>query len=207
MNTQTIDLPVLCTRAALQSIDTEAREVDVVWSTGAGVERYDYTSGKRYLEVLSMDPAHVRLDRLNAGAPLLDSHSSWSVGDVLGAVKAGSARIEKKLGVARLRFSRNSDVDGIWQNVVDEILRSVSIGYRIYKFIEEQGKGAALPTRTAVDWEPFETSLVPMPADVGARLRQGDKSHSNPCVIETRGLSATDADRMRRFRLALARAV
>lgn len=206
VNPQTIDLPVLSTRAAVSSINTDTREVDVVWSTGAGVERYDWQTGKRYLEVLSMDPAHVRLERLNAGAPLLDSHSSWSIGDVLGAVKRDSARIAKGEGLARLKFSRNSDVAGVWQNVVDEILRSVSIGYRIYKFIEEQGKNALIPTRTAVDWEPFEVSMVPMPADVGARLRSGDKSHTNPCVILTPGPSTTDADRLRRLRLALARA-
>jgi hypothetical protein len=32
------------------------------------------------------------------------------------------------------------------------------------------------PVRTAVDWEPYEISMVPMPADTGARVRTGDKS-------------------------------
>jgi hypothetical protein len=86
--TETIDIAGVCVRAALGAINEEARTVDLTFSTGAGVLRTDWYSGKQYLEVLSMDPAHVRLDRLNAGAPLLDSHSAWSVGDVLGVVEA-----------------------------------------------------------------------------------------------------------------------
>lgn len=208
MNQQTVDLCALSVRAAVGSVNKDARTVDLIFSTGAAVERMDYWTGKRYREVLSMDPAHVRLDRLNSGAPLLDAHSAYSVGDVLGAVKPASARIENKLGLATVRFSKRDDVQPIFDDVVDGIINSVSVGYRVYKFVEDTPKDGGIPTRTAIDWEPFEVSMVPMPADVGARVRSGDKSGTNACVI-LNGAPATpgaqDVDRARRVRLARAR--
>lgn len=205
MTPQSIDLPSLSVRAAVGSVNAEARTVDLIFSTGAAVDRFDWMSGKRYLEVLSMDPAHVRLNRLNAGAPLLDAHSAYSVGDILGAVQPDSARIEKKQGVATVRFSKRDTVEPIWNDVVDGIIRSVSVGYRVYKFVEETPKDGGTPTRTAIDWEPFEVSMVPMPADTGARVRGGDKSDTNACEIVRRASAVDDADRQRRFKLATAR--
>lgn len=207
MTPQTVDLPALSVRAAVGGVNKDARTVDLVFSTGAAVDRMDYYSGKRYREVLSMDPAHVRLDRLNAGAPLLDAHSAYSVGDVLGAVQPDTARIANKQGIATVRFSKRDSVEPIFQDVVDGIIRNVSVGYRVYKFVEDTPKDGGTPTRTAVDWEPFEVSMVPMPADTGARVRSGDKSDTNACVILARDLppSITDADRTRHLHFALAR--
>lgn len=205
MKNQTIDLPALCVRATLGSIDAETRTVDLTFSTGAAVLRTDWYTGKQYREILSMDPAHVRLDRLNAGAPLLDAHSAWSVGDVLGTVQRGSARIEKGAGLATVRFSKRDTVEPIFQDVRDGIITAVSVGYRVYKFQEDAPKDGAGPvTRTAIDWEPFEVSMVPMPADIGAKVRAGDKSLTNPCVIVCDNSPVGDADRLRRFRLAAA---
>jgi hypothetical protein len=204
---ETVDLPPLSIRAAVGTVNDEARTVEVVFSTGAAVTRMDYWSGKRYREVLSIKPEHMRLERMNAGAPLLDAHSAWSVGDVLGTVEPNSVRFEKSKVLATVRFSKRDAVGPIWQDVKDGIIRSVSVGYRVHKFVEETGKNSEIPTRTAVDWEPFEISMVPMPADAGARVRGGDKSDTNPCVIlGAAHTSHDDADRIRRFRLALARA-
>jgi hypothetical protein len=194
----TIDLPALCVRAAVGSIDADARTVELIFSTGAPVDRFDFWSGKRYREVLSMKPEHVRLERLNAGGPLLDAHSAWSVGDVLGTVEPGTARIEKGKGVATVRFSKRDAVEPVWQDVKDGIIRSVSVGYRVHKFEEDASRDEKIPTRTAIDWKPYEVSMVPMPADTGARVRSGDKSGTNPCVILPQ---MTDGGRHRRLTL------
>jgi hypothetical protein len=202
---QTIDLPPLCFRAELGEANPDMRTVELIFSTGAPVERFDWYSGKRYIEKLSLDPAHVRLDRLNAGASLLDTHSAWSVSDVLGAVVEGSARLEKGKGLARVRFSKREAVEPIFQDVLDRIIRHVSIGYQTYKYEEIEGKGNKLPVRTAIDWEPFEISMVPMPADAGAHTRDGGKSLTTRCVILASASTLTDADRLRRLQLARAR--
>lgn len=199
MNPQTIDLPALCVRAALGSLNEEQRTVDLVFSTGAGVERFDWMSGKRFIEKLEISASAIDLTRLNSGAPLLDSHSAYSISDQIGAVVPGSARIEKGQAVATVKFSARDAVAPILRDVKDGILASVSVGYRVSRYEEDTPKGNDLPTRTATRWMPYEVSLVSMPADVGARIRSGDKSDTNQCVIEVR---YTDADRLRRFRLA-----
>jgi hypothetical protein len=199
----TIDMPALDMRADVGSVNSEARTVELIFSTGAAVERYDWWTGKRYREVLSLDPKHVRLDRLNSGGPLLDSHSAFSVGDILGTVVPGSVRLEKSKALATVRFSKRTSVEEIWRDVADGIIRSVSVGYRVHKFEEDASRDNKIPTRTAIDWEPFEVSMVPMPADAGAKVRKGDKGSTNPCVIR---VPITDADRSRRLQLAHARA-
>lgn len=200
----TIDIPPLSVRASVTTVDEDKRTVELIFSTGAAVDRYDWMSGKRYIERLSLDPKHVRVDRLNAGAPLLNAHSSYSLADQIGVVESGSIRITGKEGRATVRFSKRADVEPIWGDVRDGIIRSVSVGYRVHKFEEEQGKNNALPVRTAVDWEPYEISMVPMPADTGARVRAEQQVLTNLCVIVTR-TAIEDADRSRLFRLARAR--
>lgn len=189
---RTVQLAPLSIRAevAAGSASDEARTVELIFSTSAPVERYDWMSGKRYLESLSFDPAHVRIDRLNAGASLLDSHSTYSVGDILGAVEPGSVVLKKKEGRVKVRFSKRDAVEPIWQDVKDGIIHWVSVGYKVYEYQEVAGKGDAPSVRTAVDWEPFEVSMVPIPADAGAHVR-GDGIQTHPCVIVTRGLEDT----------------
>jgi hypothetical protein len=207
MTLQMIEVPSLYTRAAVSSIDESARTVDLIFSTGAAVDRADAYG--RYREVLSMDPSHVRLDRLNNGAPLLNSHSAYSISDVIGTVQPGSARIAGGQGLATVRFSRRDDVEAIWQDVIDGIIRSVSVGYRVHKFQEDAAKAGGVATRTAVDWEPYELSMVSMPADPGAKVRAGGET--NACEIVTRSIAAAvddsaDADFVRLVRYAFAMA-
>ncbi len=195
----TFDLPPLSVRADVRSVDADARTAELIFSTGAAVDRIDWWTGKRFIEILSMKPNHVHLERLNAGAPLLDSHSGTSVAHQLGAVQRGTARIQNGLGILTARFSKRAEVEPIFRDVEDGIITAVSVGYRVRRFEETTTRGSDIPTRTATDWEPFEVSLVPMPADVGARVRDGDKTQTNPCVIVR---ATADEDRVRRFRWA-----
>jgi phage major head subunit gpT-like protein len=176
---ETVNLPVQ-SRAALfkpETLDEERRTIEMVWSTGTSVRRHDFRTGKPFDEVLSLDPAHVDLSRLNAGAPLLDSHKAWNLGGVIGVVE--NARIEgdgdNQQGRALVRFSERDEVTPIWNDVKDGILRAVSVGYRVrsYEITEEEGQ---IPVWRAVDWQPMELSAVPVGADAGAGFRSSDKS-------------------------------
>lgn len=209
------DMPPFSIRASSipKSIDEESRTVDVVFSTGAAVTRTDWGTGKQWVERLAITPDAVRLDRLNAGAPVLDTHSSLSINDQIGVVVGGSAKIVGKEARATLQFSKRETVDPIWQDVRDGVLRNVSVGYRVYKFEETAGTGGNLPVRTAIDWEPFEISMVPMPADPRAQVRDGGMYETNVCMIVrgapseyTDEVRRADEDRIRRLRLAIARA-
>ena len=171
MKKRKVKAPQLQIRAALGTVNDEERTVETVFSTGSSVERYDWGTGK-YIERLSLDSKSIRWDRLNSGAPVLNTHSSWSLRDVLGVVVEKSAKSDGKEATATLRFAEgNEDADDAWNKIRQGILKNVSVGYRVHEYNEKTGKDGALPIRTAVDWEPYEISVVPMGADPGAQLR------------------------------------
>ena len=200
-----IQMPPLERRAAVSTVNPAERTAEVVFSTGADVVRYDFDTGRKFTERLSLDPAHVRLDRLNGGAPLLNSHAAGELADIIGVVEPGSARLAPGEARATVRFSKRLAVEKIFADVCDGIVRAVSCGYRVHKFMEQPTKRDEVPVRLAVDWEPFELSMVAMGADAGASVRGHNNVVTNSCLL-TYASERTDADRLRRLRLAQAQA-
>lgn len=215
MHPQTIELAPLDLRAVVGVVNDDARTVDLTFTTGADVIRYDWMSGERYIERLSMEPKSIRLDRLRAGAPLLDSHSAYSIANQIGVVEPDSVTLTGKDGRATVRFSKRAEVEPYYQDVRDKIIRNVSVGYKVYRFEETAAAKNTLPIRLATDWEPYEISMVAMGADPGAQtrgaraavtMRTSREVPTNPCVLVARAVAlAADADRARRLRLAKAR--
>ena len=159
-------ITLLTRRASLApaTADHEARTVEVIWSTGASVRRRDMAG--EYIERLSLDPEAVDLSRLR-GASVLDAHRQSAVRDVLGSVR--EAAVDGKRGTALIQFSARPEVEPIWQDVLTGILRHVSVGYSVEDWAETTDTGARV--LTAVRWTPHEISLVPTPADPGAKIR------------------------------------
>jgi len=185
----TLDLPAL-RRAAdlvLASFDEADRSVELVWSTGARVRRQPLF-GEPFDEELSLDPAHVRLERLNGGAPLLKVHDMGTLDAVIGSVVPGTARIENSRGIARVRFSDRAEVEPILADIRAGHLRAVSIGYQVHRF--EVSRLAAGPELwRAVDWTPFEISAVPVGADPAAGFRSAEPL--SPCVLVRRDAASS----------------
>jgi len=178
----TIELPALRRAADLlpATIDEQDRSIEVVWSTGARVRRQPLF-GEPFDEELSMEPTSVRLDRLNAGGPLLKVHDTRTLDAVIGSVVPGTARIDQGRGVARVRFSERDDVEPIWADVRAGHLRAVSIGYQVHRFdVTRSANGPEI--WRAVDWTPFEISAVPVGADPAAGFRSVDPL--SPCVVD-----------------------
>lgn len=177
MREETMSTDLLQTRAmfAPDTVNVDERTVDVVWTTGAQVKRSDWARGD-YIEELSLQPDAVRLDRLNKGAPLLDSHENYSLRSVLGVVER--AWLSGNEGRATVRFSKRAEVEPIFQDVRDGILRNISVGYRKHK--TERDESGTTPVERAVDWEPYELSLVPIPADAAAQVRSEESPNMNP---------------------------
>lgn len=159
------------------TINEAERTVELVWSTGAAVRRFDYNNWRYYSESLSMLPEHCKLGRLNNGAPMLNTHQQWDLEDQIGVVER--AWLDSGEGRALLRFSKRASVEDIWRDVVDEIIRNVSVGYIVhtYQITERDGH---TPEYLAVDWEPTEISLVPVPADAGAGIRSATRPDDAP---------------------------
>jgi len=155
---------------APETANNEDRSIEITWTTGATVFRSSMWDGP-YYEELAVDTQSVRLDRLNSGAPFLNSHDSSSLESVIGVIER--AWIEGGEGKAIVRFSSRDDVTPIWNDVASGILRNVSVGYLVHayeKVREEEGT----PTYRATDWEPMEVSMVAIPADSAAQVRSAE---------------------------------
>jgi len=190
MKSRKINTPALMMRAMFEpsTLNDEERTVEVTFATDALVLMRDWDG--QFYEELSFDPKHIRLDRLNAGAPLLNNHDRWAgVSGVLGSVQ--KAWVDGNQGRALIKFSAREEVQPVIQDVKDGILRTISAGYRVYKY-EKKGtasdprvgkKPDEIPTYRAIDWEPYEISLAPIPADIKATVRSGGSELTNECII------------------------
>lgn len=165
------------------TIDEEQRTIEVVWTTGAAVIRYDWVNGQPvpYKEILEVSEKAIDLTRLNSGAPFIDMHNSYSLDKVIGVVER--AWIKDGKGHAIIRVAKgDEDVEKIWNKIKQGIIRNISVGYSVEKFVEDADEDGTR-TLTAVKWTPFELSAVTVPADAGAGVR--NQSALTPCVIVT----------------------
>jgi HK97 family phage major capsid protein/HK97 family phage prohead protease len=138
----------------------EDRTVELAFSSDVELVRWAGMA-----EVLSHAPGAVDLTRLNNGGPLLFNHD---INEVIGVVE--NARIDADgRGRAVVRFSRSDDGEEVWQDVQDGILRSVSVGYRVNEIVLT-GEHDGIEVYTATKWEPYEISIVTVPADITVGL-------------------------------------
>ena len=112
------------TRAANagNSYDPETRTLEAVIATTTPIVRRDARGP--FNEVL--DPATLTI---TDSVPVLDSHRTQSVRDLLGKVE--SIRVEGNQVIAKLRITDAADADPIAQRIADGSLTGVSIGYRV----------------------------------------------------------------------------
>lgn len=189
-----INIPMV-TRAAEtrpSSYREEDNSLEVVWSTGARRAMFDWLEWDIVDEELSLEAGAVRLDRLNAGAAVLDTHDSWQLRSVIGSVEPGSARIDGAQAVARVRLSDTEDCKDIVAKIRAGHIRNISVGYIVHAVtrFHEDGKRTLLRVD---DWEPTEISFVPVPADSGAQVRsQNAEQGGFPCIV--RGLPAASKE-------------
>ena len=166
------------------SADGDKRTIDAVWYTGAKVPRMDWRTGEEYDLILSMKGA--RLDRLNNGGPVLDSHSAFGVESQLGVVRR--AWVVGATGKATIQFSKRDSVTPIWNDVQAGIIQNLSPGMWIYKKVDTTPKGQERKEFTATDWEPFEISLLPIPGDANTTFMaaEGTQPPAPPTVVAER---------------------
>ena len=151
-------LPKGRTERALQveraAINEEARTASLAFASETPYERY------WGIEILDINPTAMRQSRLRTGANLLVDHDSRDVVGVIESVEVGADRVAR----ATVRFGKSARAEEVWQDVRDGIRRNVSVGYMIHKaqLVEERD---GVETFRVTDWEPFEVSLVSVPAD------------------------------------------
>ncbi|MFG1266907.1 prohead protease/major capsid protein fusion protein [Xanthobacter sp. DSM 14520] len=158
-------LPLITRRAPLAatSWNPEERTLEVVFSSGAPVERFDARGA--FVERLDLSQDWTPFE----GAPVLNAHQRGDVADVLGSVvKAWTVSSTEARAIIRL--SRRPDVEPILQDILDGHLRQVSVGYAVAEWSETTAGGVR--TKIATKWTPLELSIVPVAADSGATIRE-----------------------------------
>lgn len=163
------------------SFNPEKRTATLVVATDAPYGRSGWEED--YDEVLDMASTSVRMGRMsNGGAPVLNNHRVYGgVESILGVVE--SARIEGNQILAEVRFSEREEIAGIVKDIESGIIRNVSVGYKVFKYVREPKGEGMKPTYRAVDWEPYEVSMVTVPADPSAGVRS-ENFEKNDVVVE-----------------------
>lgn len=139
----------------VRSFDKDKRTVELAFSSEIEVERWFG------VEILDHDAASIRLDRLRDGGAVLVNHD-W--GDQVGVVESVSIG-EDRRGRAVVRFGRSARADEIFQDIADGIRKHVSVGYRIHAAKLAETRDGDVDVYRITDWEPFEISIVSVPAD------------------------------------------
>jgi HK97 family phage prohead protease len=184
----TIALPVQHRGAAVRaaSYREDDNSIEIVWTTGAAVRRVSWIDGP-YDEILEVTPQAVKLDRLNLGAPFLDTHDSLDLSRVLGSVVPGSARIAGGKGYARIMLSDAPDVASSVAKIKEGTVKNISVGYRVIKVEKTEAAAGEIPIHRIVEWEPMEVSAVPIPADPGAQVRAEGQTTFPAIIISKEG--------------------
>lgn len=156
-----------------QSIDHESRTAELAFSSEEPVERWFGN------EILDHNPNSVRLGRLTKGGPVLVDHDAR---DHVGVIESVSIDSDRR-GRATVRFGKSKRADEIFNDVVDGIRSSISVGYRVHKAVLEGSEGET-ETYRVTDWEPFEISLVSIPADASVGVGRSSDYSENEIQFE-----------------------
>lgn len=144
-------------------MDGEAAVLELSFSSEYAVDHY---FGK---EVLDHAPGSVRLDRLNDVGPLLLDHDPRML-----AGKIERAWLEGRKGRATVRLAGTQLGQQTKQEIEEGIRTQVSVGYRIHRMVLESTGEEESDTYRVTDWEPFEISMVAVPADPNVGIGRND---------------------------------
>lgn len=164
--------------------DSEDRTLEFSFASEKPVERY------YGMEVLNMDEKSMDLTRLNDGAPLLYQHDADRI---VGVVQ--KAYIKNKRAYAKVKLANNELGREMQELIRDGIIRNVSFGYKINAM--EADESTSPVTYRATNYQPFEISLVTVPADesVGiGRAFSHNEGTETASAVSTSTIGVTTVD-------------
>ncbi|MAE21830.1 MAG: phage major capsid protein, partial [Pseudomonas sp.] len=152
-------------------VDEEARTVELAFSSETPYERY------WGVEILDHSRNAIDLSRLQSGGAVLMDHDTRDQIGVVESVRIDDDRVAR----AVVRFSRSQRGQDIFNDIIDGIRQNVSVGYFIEDLVLEE-RSDDIDTYRVTRWQPFEISIVSVPADptVGVGRSHGDK---NPGMV------------------------
>ncbi len=148
------------------SVDDKKRTVELSFSSEEPVERW------WGMEILDHKKSSVNLRRLKRGGALLIDHDMKNQVGVIEEVTVDEADLK---GRASVRFGRSAKAEEIFQDVLDGIRSNVSVGYQIDEVVLEKEEKNKPSTYRVTHWEPYEISLVSVPADISVGVGRSDE--------------------------------
>ena len=153
------------------TLDETARTVELSFASENPVERWFG------MEVLEVSDVACDLSRLNNGGAVLLNHE-WD--DQVGVVIRAWIDAATKKARCIVKFSRSACGEDIFQDIKDGIRSLVSVGYIVRKMVLQSVEGD-METHRVTDWQPYEVSVVAVPADtsVGVGRSQPTEIHTH----------------------------
>lgn len=180
----------VCTRGLfdtveVRAIDADSRTATFVAATENGVETW---GGREYLRMSGADLARYRKNPV-----VLDTHNRYEAGAVVG--KAVISTKNREL-IAEVTFAKTERAEEVWQLVKTGFLKALSIGFLasdVQRIEEGESSGTGKnriegPARIVKEWELYEISVVPVPADAEALRRSFLHGDSERVISEVRSL-------------------
>ena len=158
------------------AINEETRTAELAFASETPYERW------WGVEVLDCTATAMRMGRLSSGGPLLCDHDTKDHVGVIESVQLGADRVAR----AVVRFGKSARAEEVWRDVVDGIRRNVSVGYQIHQAVLVETKDDQ-DTYRVTDWEPYEVSLVSVPAD--ASVGVGRSAAESPVIATAHQVS------------------
>ena len=151
----------------------ELGRIPLVLSTEYPVQRWDYQ------EILDHSSGSIDFSRAKDGLPCLFCHNMEII---LGRIE--DIYIENKELRGFYRAGNSEKAKEILKDIEDKIITDVSIGYTIHDIgVDEDNK-----IKRFMDWTPYEVSILPIGADINARLYREFNSNDVK-KIEEKGFS------------------
>lgn len=165
---------ILTLRAA--TIDEKTRSVEAVLATETPARVFDWDTLRVVEEVLVSDGA-VLPDQV----PLLENHQRYSLDNVLGSVR-GMKRAPGEIMGRLVLAEGDTRADSAWLKIRQGHLTDVSVGYNVLESVQIKANSKAVVNgrewtagpqglRVTTKWQLKEASLVPIGADVEAKIR------------------------------------
>jgi HK97 family phage major capsid protein len=179
---RTVQIRMPAGDSARSLVDLDARTLDLAFASETPCEMWYGT------EILSLAPGAMRTGQRQLSMPLLFNHNR---NDLLGKVESIGVDPDR-IGRAAVRFGKDERGEWAMKQAADEILVNVSFMYRVFKWVED----TEADTLTAIDWEPYEISLVTIPADatVGAGRSIADEAENAVELLPKARASPAAAD-------------
>ena len=173
---------LLSTRSLSLSISKRAEEDGSESVPGNMVLEFPFSSESPYLrqswfddpwvEILGHRDDEIDLSRLNDGAPVLLNHgASKTEESALRSIgKTVRAWVQDGRGYVEVKLSRRAGMEGLLQDIQDEIVQNVSVGYQILERTLVSHKEGMPDEYRVTKWLPMEVTLCDIPADATVGL-------------------------------------